>query len=105
VLDLGREWTDMTALPMVFAVWAARAGVPPQDPDVFTASLRHGMERIDDIVREEHSKVGISVELARDYLTQNIVFELGEREYAGLATFLQYASELRSPEELKKVTV
>ena len=28
VLDLGREWTQMTGLPMVFAVWAARAGFP-----------------------------------------------------------------------------
>src|SRR5689334_13843251 len=26
VLDLGTEWTVMTGLPMVFAVWAARAG-------------------------------------------------------------------------------
>ncbi len=27
VLDLGAEWVQMTGLPMVFAVWAARAGV------------------------------------------------------------------------------
>ena len=28
VLDLGREWVEMTGLPMVFAVWAARGGFP-----------------------------------------------------------------------------
>ena len=28
VLDLGDEWTSMTGLPMVFAVWAARSGAP-----------------------------------------------------------------------------
>ncbi len=93
VLDLGTEWTEMTGLPMVFAVWAARAEVPVQDPAPFLESLRFGMAHMDDIVREEHSKLGISEALARDYLTRNIVFELGDREYEGLAKFLTYASE------------
>ena len=26
VLDLGREWTHLTGLPMIFALWAARPG-------------------------------------------------------------------------------
>lgn len=93
VLDLGTEWTRMTGLPMVFAVWAARAGVPAQDPAPFLESLRFGMAHIDDIVRQEHSKLGIPEALAREYLTQNIVFELGDREYEGLTKFLTYASE------------
>ncbi len=105
VLDLGTEWTGMTGLPMVFAVWAARAEVPLQDPAPFQASLRFGMEHMEDIVSEEHPKLGISEALAREYLTRNIVFELGDREYQGLATFLQYASELGNPVEMRKVTV
>ena len=93
VLDLGTEWTEMTGLPMVFAVWAARADVPVQDPAPFLESLRFGMAHIDDIARQEHSKLGISEALAREYLTRNIVFELGDREYQGLTKFLTYASE------------
>ena len=104
VLDLGREWTQMTGLPMVFAVWAARAGFPTQDPAPFTASLRFGLEHIDDIAAQEHTKLGVSEALARDYLTRNIVFELGDKEYAGLNLFLQYASELGNPAETRKVT-
>ncbi len=104
VIDLGLEWTQMTGLPMVFAVWAARAGFPQQDPAPFAASLRFGREHIDDIVREEHSKLGISESLAREYLTRNIIFDLGERECAGLKTFLQYASELGNPVETSQVT-
>jgi chorismate dehydratase len=99
VLDLGAEWVQMTGLPMVFAVWAARAELPPQDPKPFLDSLRFGLEHIDDIARAEHAKVGVSEDLARSYLRNNIVFELGEREYAGLHTFLQYASELGTPAE------
>jgi chorismate dehydratase len=105
VLDLGSEWTGMTGLPMVFAVWAARAELPRQDPAPFLASLGFGMGHIDDIVREEHSKLGITAALAREYLTRNIVFELGPREYEGLSTFLQYASELGNPAGRKEVSV
>jgi len=104
VLDLGSEWTEMTGLPMVFAVWASRASFPKQDPAPFLASLRFGMQHIEDIARQEHAKVGISAELAQEYLTRNIVFELSDREYAGLKTFLQYASELKSPAEMRNVS-
>jgi len=105
VLDLGDEWTKMTGLPMVFAVWAARAELPHQDPQPFTDSLRFGMAHMDDIVQEWYRKLGISEALAREYLTRNIIFELGEQEYTGLATFLQYAAELRDSVETKKVSV
>ncbi len=103
VLDLGAEWTRMTGLPMVFAVWAARAEVSPQDPKPFLDSLRFGLDHIDDIARSEHTKAGVSEALARSYLKENIVFELGDREYAGLTTFLQYASELGPPVEGRPV--
>lgn len=105
VLDLGAEWVDMTGLPMVFAVWAARAEFPRQDPGLFLESMRYGRAHVAEIARSEHAKLGISEELARTYLERNIVFELGEREYAGLKTFLQYASELRAPVGEKKATV
>ena len=64
---------------------------------------------MDDIVREWHPKLGLAESLVREYLTKNIVFELGEREYAGLHTFLRYAAELdlpkEGPVEAKKVPV
>jgi hypothetical protein len=43
--------------------------------------------------------------LARTYLENNIVFELGEREYAGLDLYLRYAAELESRVEGRKVSV
>lgn len=104
VLDLGAEWVQMTGLPMVFAVWAARAGVPRQDPAPFTSSLRFGLEHMEDIVRGQAPKLRFPEALVRDYLTQNIIFELGEREYAGLSKFLEYASELRDTPETRKVS-
>jgi chorismate dehydratase len=104
VLDLGAEWVQMTGLPMVFAVWAARGGFPTQDPAPFLDSMRFGLDHIDDIARSEHAKIGVSEELARTYLENNIVFELGEREYAGLDLYLRYAAELESRVEGRKVS-
>jgi chorismate dehydratase len=105
VLDLGAEWTVMTGLPMVFAVWGARAGLPVQDPRPFLDSLRFGMQSIDTIVDSEYAKRGISRQLAYDYLTHHIVFELKAREYEGLSLFLRYAGELEHQEDLRNVTV
>ncbi len=105
VLDLGAEWMELTGLPMVFAVCAARAGLPVQDPRPFLDSLHFGRQHLEDIVRSEHSTRGVSAALAREYLTRYIVFELGDREYQGLSLFLQYARELPNPTDLRKVSV
>lgn len=105
VLDLGAEWTGMTGLPMVFAVWAARPEAPGKSAEPFLRSLQFGMEHLEDIVRSEHAKRQITEDLAREYLTRHIVFELGEAEYQGLDRFLQYALELPKPGELSKVSV
>jgi len=95
VLDLGREWVEWTGLPMVFAVWACRAGLPPAElAPAFLNSCRFGLEHLDDIVRLEAPRRGITEALAREYLTRRVVLELGEREYEGLRLFLSYAREL-----------
>lgn len=90
VLDLGLEWTQMTGLPMVFAVWAGRNRY---DPEPFAASLRFGKEHLDEIVTAEFANRGITADLAREYLTHNVSFDLGPREREGLDLFLQYANE------------
>ncbi len=96
VLDLGAEWADLTGLPMVFAVWAAREDVATQSPEPFLRSLQFGLDHLDDIVQSEHVNRQITADLAHQYLTRNIVFQLGEAEYRGLDRFLQYASDLKT---------
>jgi chorismate dehydratase len=92
-LDLGQEWTALTGLPMVFAVWAGRRGSLRQEyGDALLASCRFGILRRDEIVRQEAPRRALAESLVREYLTRHIVFELGEREYAGLDLFLQRAT-------------
>jgi chorismate dehydratase len=95
-LDLGGEWTSMTGLPMVFAVWGGRReivqGANRQRYErTFLESCRYGLANMDDLVSREAPVRGVTEELAREYLTRHIVFELGERDYAGLALYLKLA--------------
>jgi predicted solute-binding protein len=89
VYDLGAEWVEMTGLPMVFAVWAARNGIASAEvADAFRESCRYGRARIGEIVYKEAPPRRLDLELARQYLTRHIVNELGERDYEGMRRFL-----------------
>ncbi|MBI3470673.1 MAG: menaquinone biosynthesis protein [Candidatus Solibacter usitatus] len=95
VADLGQEWSEMTGLPMVFAVWAGRAGhISDAVCEAFMASCRYGRERLEEVVRQESAARSIPGDLARRYLTHHIVNELGPRDYEGLNLYLRYAREL-----------
>jgi predicted solute-binding protein len=92
VHDLGGEWVEMTGLPMIFAVWAARKGVvTPEVVEAFRGSCRYGLDSIDEIVAAESARLGFTPALVRNYLTRHIVHELGPREYQGMELFLHYA--------------
>jgi len=101
VLDLGAEWTGMTGLPMVFAVWAGRKeAITPEVEAIFQASYEFGRDHLGEIIRMEAASRSLSEELARQYLTRHIVCELGAAEYRGLELFLEYA---RAPREAASV--
>jgi predicted solute-binding protein len=94
VHDLGAEWVEMTGLPMVFAVWAARKDVVTAEVvEAFRDSCRYGRAHIEEIVAAESSRRGFAPDLVRDYLTRHIVHELGPRDYEGMDLFLRYARE------------
>jgi predicted solute-binding protein len=97
VYDLGAEWTAMTGLPMVFAVWAGRKDVvTPELSAAFRESARYGRERIDEIVSVEAPLRRFPPELVRDYLQTRIVHELTPRDYEGMDLFLNYATQSAS---------
>jgi predicted solute-binding protein len=88
-LDLGGEWVALTGLPMVFAVWSGRV-CDDRYTRAFIDSHEFGMAHIEEIVASESR--GFDPALVRKYLTEHIVFQLGEKDYAGLDLFLQKAS-------------
>ena len=95
VYDLGQEWTELTGLPMVYAVWAApKDKITEHIRKTFRDSYLFGRDHLDDIVKIEAPLRGFPESLARQYLTHNIIHELGSEEYKGMDLFLQYAAEL-----------
>ena len=94
VYDLGAEWVEMTEYPMVFAVWAGRKdAVTPPVVEAFHGSCRYGRARIEEIVQAESAARGFAPGLVREYLTRNVVYELGPRDYEGMELFLSYTGK------------
>jgi chorismate dehydratase len=91
-LDLGAEWVAWSGLPMVFAVWAGKAArLTPDVSRAFADSYRWGRDHMDDIVAMAVRERGFREDLAREYLTEHIVYELGPRHRQGLDLFRKLA--------------
>ena len=108
--DLAEEWIRFTGKPFVFAFWAVRQeslGSSKLDlATVFQESRDHGLEQhnLETIVETWSSKLRLSLESVREYLTSNIHFALDEECLDGLRLFYRYAQEcgvLPQPPELR----
>ena len=94
-LDLGAEWTSLTGLPMVFAVWAGRKEVVREPYGKALAdSCRYGLEHLEEIVPREAASRKLAEPLVHRYLTEHIIFEFGRKHAEGLAEYLKRATAL-----------
>jgi cyclic dehypoxanthinyl futalosine synthase len=94
ILDLGREWNQLTGLPMIFAVWAARPGVlQPEDVQELARAAQHGLGVRTELAQRFAALKGGDPERYRRYLTQKIRYGVGPHEMDGLETFLRVAAE------------
>ncbi len=94
VLDLAREWNQMTGMPFVFAFWACRPQVSPGDvSEVLSRSLEEGMANLARIAAEESERTGMPSEVIASYLSRNIHYRLGPRESESLRVFYRMCRE------------
>jgi chorismate dehydratase len=93
-LDLGAEWKALTGMPFVFAIWMAREGdaLGPLYEILERAKIA-GMGKIEEIVRRHAVPLGWPVELARQYLTRNLTFDVGEVGLEAIRVFHGMAAE------------
>lgn len=95
VLDLGAAWRDLTGLPFVYAVWAAREGLDaerlrlPEWMAEFDALKRRNMARLTAIVPEYRGEERLAPRDAVAYLTRNIRFDLDETDLRGLERYFE----------------
>lgn len=90
VLDLAEEWKRLTGLPMVFAVWAGK-GITPQLVELLQEAKRQGMTMLPEIAKEESVRLGLPYDLCYEYLSEIMVYDMGERESLALEAFRQKA--------------
>jgi predicted solute-binding protein len=89
ILDLGAEWYALTGLPMVFALWSGRSAMPDRMSDVLEASYLFGKANVRHIVDAEWQARNVSRDLAHEYLTSYIRYEIGDEEWKGAEAFLE----------------
>lgn len=95
MVDLGQAWWEMTGLPFVFAVWAARPGViSPEHAERLRVVRDSGRSAIGRIV-EAHAAGDVDRRArALHYLSEHIRYDLDEDARAGLARYLDLSIEL-----------
>jgi chorismate dehydratase len=93
-MDLGAVWKELTGLPFVFAVWAARRD-RPIDPlvRILSAARDRGLARAEVLAHTHGPPAGWPAELATRYLQQYLSYTLTPRHCQGLDLFLQMAQE------------
>lgn len=87
IFDLGAEWTELTKLPFVYAVWALRR-------DVHTPELRRqlreardfGLDTLDHIIS---NRTEYTLDFRKDYLGWHIHYHLASDEKRGIAKFVE----------------
>jgi len=94
-LDLGEQWTELTGLPMVFAVWAGhKRHIHEPYGQALLDSCRYGLAHTEDIVAHEAPTRGFPEALVREYLTRYIRFEFSDPHYTAIDTYLKHAAKL-----------
>jgi chorismate dehydratase len=94
-VDLGEEWIGMTGLPFVYAFWAGRPGVVgPDDIAALQDARDSGLAATGAIGRQSFPDSPERAARADLYLRENVKYDLGEREFAGLRRFYELAAEV-----------
>lgn len=82
ICDLGREWTEWTGLPFVFAAWTLAENAPAETAGLLRAAAQSGLA-----ARQEIAALEPDPPAALDYLTRSIRYILGEPEKRAIREF------------------
>lgn len=92
-IDLGAEWTALTGLPFVWALWAGREpALSPRVCAALCAARDAGRQDIEAIAGEYADGDRQKYQRAIDYLRTNIEYDLDDAHAAGLERFLSSAA-------------
>lgn len=114
IYDLAEEWRDLTGLPFVFAVWAARAEACADGSLAgidFMAARREGLEHLAEIAQAYAESLNLPLSVTLSYLRDNVNFDLDEENLAGMRRYFALAhrhgliESLREPQFISSESV
>lgn len=92
VHDLALLWREHTGLGFVFAMWMARESAAAAVASVdFAAARDEGLASLEEIVAGYEAELKLPRAELREYLTDNICFDLNDEMRAGLELFFRLA--------------
>jgi chorismate dehydratase len=104
VWDMAGLWKQHTGLGLVFAMWMVRDEAVERARRVdFAAARDEGVARLDEIVASYENKIPMRVEELRNYLTENIVFNVDESMEKGLRLYFELAFKHKLIDSVRKL--
>jgi predicted solute-binding protein len=92
VWDMAGLWKQHTGLGFVFAMWMVQDSAVERARAVdFSGARDEGVAALDEIVATYRDKISMPVEELRNYLTENIVFNVDESMEKGLRLYFELA--------------
>lgn len=102
VWDLASLWHDFTATGFVFAMWMGKKYVEPELLTLdFAAAKDEGINSIDKIVEDYQQRLELPREELRDYLTNNVTFDLDNDLKTGMDLYFELAARHGLTERLR----
>lgn len=93
-LDLGQAWKELTGMPFVFAAWMGPAEAMSELADTtLREAKKAGLANVEQIVQRHAIPRGWPADVARQYLTRYLQFDIGEPQLEAIRTFHQLAAE------------
>lgn len=94
-IDLGAEWKALTGLPFVYAMWVGRPGAAsPSQCRALQQARDRGIAQLPAIAKQVSGGDAGLEQRALAYLRDNLKFDLGAAEQAGLRKFHELAAEI-----------
>ena len=106
-LDLGEAWKQHTGLPFLFAAWMARADVPLGNlPRQLREAKERGKSHVEQIIARFAVPRGWPAEIAREYLTERLHFDIGPSQIEAVRVFHRLAFKHGLiPQEVRELVV
>ncbi len=93
-LDLGEEWKALTGLPFVFAMWMMRRDMVDMELAQMLAEARaQGAAMTERLLDRHCAEKGWPRDLARQYFTEYLRYEVTDRARLGLVRFFDLAGK------------